>query len=178
MSHVYHFIPKSATCGGKLREYFAKQKVAHAALCDALTRWGADGPRIYGEGAQTALTGMKGKPGWKYVKKWNYYRPDTKTPEGKKIAEEMKALPTIRQDMKDLSDEILDHGLLCFSDGAGLAIHWANFNECPDGSGWVMGSHHKMRAKCKSWPSEAVEITFTEAERLTSATTEAAGAHP
>lgn len=165
MTTAYHLIPQSAPCSEKLRAYFAKRKVAHDALLAALRRWGADDVRIYGEGRDTALTKMHGKPGWKFVKKHRYYRPDTKTAEGKAIAEEMKALPTLGIRPQDLSGDVLGHGLLCWSHEGGLAIHYAVFAECA--GGYVMASDAKMKSKCDQWPKEAIEITASEFERLT-----------
>lgn len=165
MTTAYHMIPHFASCAEKLRAYFAKQKVAHDALLAALKRWGASNVRIYGEGRDTALTKMQDKPGWKLIKKHGYYRPDTKTTEGKAIAEEMKALPTLGIRPQELSGDVLGHGLLCWSHGGGLAIHYAVFAECA--GGYVMASDTKMKSKCERWPEDAVEITASEFERLT-----------
>ncbi len=167
MSAAYYFIPKTAACAPTLEAYFAKERVAHDALLVALRRWGAKDVSIYGEGRHMALSKMRDKPGWKWIRSRGWWRPDPKTDEGKRILQEMKELPVVGKDPKDLSDEVLDHGLLAFAGDRGFEIHWATFIDCPDKSGYVMVADSRVKKKCSKWPKEAVEITHSEMERRT-----------
>lgn len=173
MSLRYYYLPKGSDLDADLMIHFAEYQANKKALIDALNKWGTPKScRIFGSGRNMALTNMENKPGWKYVRSRDYYKPDPKTIEGKQVIEDMKNIPNISHEHEDLSNKILDHGLAIIGTDDGLMILHANFDESTELShpGFVITSPKELPEKCKRWPSSAIEITGTRAEELTKPT--------
>lgn len=124
-----------------------------------------DNCEAYGTHQEVAGFGLSpyAKPGWKWSKKFRTNVPDRKTPEGKEIAKQLKALPP-GIDKRRESSEIFGHGLVMSSCRHGFGLSFAQWGWSRKGA--VVAMAPAVKAAAKKWPKGLREIPLSVANKI------------
>ncbi len=170
MDLYFRVIPKSPVMA-KIDECKERMAAHSKARIAFMKRHGfSKAARSYGyEWSMIGVAEKTDRPGWRWKAAERYSVPALKTPEGKAIKAELKALPP-GVEWREVSDALFKHGFVSSHNDRGMCTRWAVF--AWNKNGVVCCMHADVKRAAKKWPEGLVEITGSEAAKLNGSTKE------